>query len=187
MDPDLPLIEALTAGEDLALNELIQRHREPLFRFAFRYLRDETAARDVAQETFVRVYFKAASFKPQSTVKTWLYTIAVNLCRDRLRRLVKHRSDLPLDVPGDDGVRTEIADPQPIPSEQSAQADRFKALQRAIDQLPHRLRLALVLCTLEGKSQKEAAEIMGTTPKAVELRIHHSKVKLRDLLGDLQR
>ena len=59
---------------------------EPLFRFAFRYLRDETAARDVAQETFVRVYFKAASFKPQSTVKTWLYTIAVNLCRDRLRR-----------------------------------------------------------------------------------------------------
>ncbi|MBL9188387.1 MAG: RNA polymerase sigma factor [Opitutaceae bacterium] len=187
MDPDLPLIEALQAGEDLALNELIQRHREPLFRFAFRYLRDETAARDAVQETFVRVYFKAASFTPQATVKTWLYMIAVNLCRDRLRRLIKHRGDLPLDAPSDDGARTEVADTQPIPSEQSAQADRFKALQRAIDQLPHRLRLALVLCALEGKSQKEAAEIMGTTPKAVELRIHHAKVKLRELLGDLQR
>ena len=133
------------------------------------------------------VYFKAASFKPQSTVRTWLYTIAANLCRDRLRRLGKHRHDIPLDAPGDDGARTELADPQPIPSERSAQADRFKALQRAIDQLPHRLKLPLVLCTLEGRSQKEAADIMGTTPKAVELRIHHAKVKLRGLLGDLQR
>jgi RNA polymerase sigma-70 factor (ECF subfamily) len=186
VDPDLPLIEALQAGEDLALNELIERHREALFRFAFRYLRDETAACDVAQETFVRVYFKAASFKPQSAVKTWLYTIAVNLCRDRLRRLVKHRSDLPLDAPSDDGARIELADTQPIPSEQSAQADRFKLLQLAIDRLPHRLKLPLVLCTLEGKSHKQAAEIMDTSPKTVELRIYHAKAKLRDLLRDLQ-
>lgn len=186
MDPDLPLIEALKAGEDLALNELIQRHREPLFRFAFRYLRDETAARDVAQETFVRGYFKAGTFRPQSTVKTWLYTIATNLCRDRLRRLGKHRHDISIDVPREDGGHTELADAQPIPSEQTAQSDRFKFLQRAIDQLPHQLKLPLILCALEGKSQKEAAEIIGTTPKAVELRIHHAKVKLRDALGDLQ-
>ncbi len=182
----MPLIEAIQAGEDLALNELIQRHREPLFRFAFRYLRDETAARDVAQETFVRGYFKAGTFRPQSTVKTWLYTIATNLCRDRLRRLGKHRHDISIDVPHEDGGHTELADAQPIPSEQTAQSDRFKFLQRAIDQLPHRLKLPLILCALEGKSQKEAAEIIGTTPKAVELRIHHAKVKLRDALGDSQ-
>ena len=68
MDSDLPLIEVIQAGDDSALNELIHRHREPLFHFAFRYLREETAARDVVQETFVRVYFKAGKFTPKSSV-----------------------------------------------------------------------------------------------------------------------
>jgi RNA polymerase sigma factor (sigma-70 family) len=186
VDPDLPLIQALQAGDDLALNELIERHREPLFRFAFRYLRDETAARDVAQEAFVRLYFKARTFKPKSMVKTWLYTIAANLCRDRLRQLSKRRQDVSFDARSDAGPQIELADARPIPSEQGAQADRFKILQQAIDQLPHRLKLPLVLCTLEGKSHKEAAEIIGTTAKAVELRIYHAKAKLRELLAHLQ-
>ena len=87
MDPDLPLIEALQAGDESALNELINRHREPLFYFVYRYLRDEMAARDVVQETFVRVFFKARTFRPRSSVKTWIYTIALNLTRDEGRRL----------------------------------------------------------------------------------------------------
>lgn len=65
MDPDLPLMEALQAGDDSALNELIDRHREPLFHFVYRYLRDEPVAREVVQETFVRVYFKAKTFAPR--------------------------------------------------------------------------------------------------------------------------
>ncbi|MDP3073796.1 MAG: sigma-70 family RNA polymerase sigma factor [Opitutaceae bacterium] len=184
MDPDLPLIEALQAGEDLALNELIQRHREPLFHFAFRYLRNEAAARDVVQETFVRVYFKAGSFKPHSAVKTWLYTITANLCRDRLRRLAKHRQDISIDAPAaEHAAVTEQADARPNPAEQSAQADQFKVLQRAIDQLPHTLKLPLILSALEGKTHKETAEILDTTPKTVELRIYHAKAKLRELLS----
>lgn len=187
MDPDLPLLEGLVAGEDLALNELIQRHRDALYAFAFRYLRDETAAHDVVQECFVRLYFKAASFKPHSTVKTWLYTIAVNLCRDRLRWVGRRRNDISLDAPsprGDGARHPEQADAAPLPSEQTAQADRFKFLQRAIDLLPHKLRLVVVLCSLEGKTHQEAADILGTTSKTVELRVYHAKAKLRDLLAD---
>lgn len=186
MDPDLPLIEALQAGEDSALNELILRHREPLFHFACRFLRDETAARDVAQETFVRVYFKARTYKPQSMVKTWLYAIAANLARDRLRRLAKHRGDVSLDAspPGTDSPPHEQPDARPSPAEHTAQSDRFGQLQRAIDQLPEKLKLPLVLCTLEGLSQKEAAEVIGTTPKTVELRIYHAKAKLREILSE---
>ena len=186
MDPDLPLLEALVAGEDLALNELIRRHQAALFSFAFRYLRDATAAHDVVQECFVRLYFKAASFKPGSTVKTWLYTIATNLCRDRLRWLGRRRNDVALDAPtvaGNGKTRVEAADTSPLPSEQTAQADRFEVLQRAIDLLPHNLRLAVVLCSLEGKTHQEAAEILGTTPKTIELRIYHAKAKLRELLA----
>ena len=186
MDPDLPLLEALVAGEDLALNELIQRHRDALYAFVFRYLRDETAARDVVQECFVRLYFKAASFNPQSTVKTWLYTIAANLCRDRLRWLGRRRNDVSLDAPprgGSGDTRPEQVDVSPLPSERTAQADRFATLQQAIDKLPHKLRLAVVLCSMEGKTHQEVADILGITPKTVELRVYHAKAKLREILA----
>ena len=125
MDPDLPLVQALQAGDDSALNTLIERHREPLFRFVFRLLRDETAARDVVQETFVRVYFKAGRFLPRATAKTWFYAIALNLCRDHSRRLARRRGEVSLDAPATEtqpGLKP--ADPRPGPSEQAVQSDR---------------------------------------------------------------
>lgn len=63
--------------------------------------------------------------------------------------------------------------------------DHFGFLQRAVDQLPVRLREALVLFSLEGKSQRETADILGTTPKTVEFRVYHAKNKLRELLRDI--
>jgi RNA polymerase sigma-70 factor (ECF subfamily) len=183
VDPDLPLIQALQAGEDSALNELIRRHREPLFRFVFRYLRDETAAGDVVQETFVRVYFKASKFVSRSTVKTWFYTIALNLCRDQIRRVGRRRGDVSLDVSStEDQPKPELADSEPGPAENAARSDRFARLQRAIDQLPDKLKSALILCALEGHSQQEAAAICGATPKTIELRVYHAKSKLRKML-----
>lgn len=188
MDSDLPLIQALQAGDDSALNELIHRHREPLFYFVFRYLRDATAARDVVQETFVRTYFKAGKFRPSATVKTWIYTIALNLCRDHARCIGKRRNDISLDeTPSPERSPLQLADSRPIPSDETAQKDRFARLQHAIAQLPNSLREALILFSLEGKSQQEAAAILGTTPKTIELRVYHAKDKLRKLLGDLLR
>lgn len=185
MDPDLPLIEALQAGDDSALNELIDRHREPLHRFIYRYLRNEAATEDVVQETFVRVYFKAAKYAPKSAVKTWIYAIALNLCRDQFRKLARHRGDVSMDAPPrDDMPRTEVADATPLPSTRVADADRFAHLQRAIDRLPEKLREALLLFSVEQRSQQEVAEILGITPKAVETRVYHAKEKLRRLLAD---
>ena len=184
MDPDLPLIETMQAGDDSALNELIHRHREPLFRFVYRYLRDEIAAADVVQETFVRAYFKAKQFRPRATVKTWLYTIALNLSRDQARRLSKRVGEVSLDVPSaNGGLRPEFYDEQPTPGTIVGQQDQFARLQRAIDQLPQTLREALVLFSLDGNSQRETADILGTSPKTIELRVYHAKAKLRALLG----
>ncbi|HEX2853846.1 MAG TPA: RNA polymerase sigma factor, partial [Opitutaceae bacterium] len=183
VDLDLPLIQALQAGDDSALNELINRHRESLFRFVFRFVRDETVARDVVQETFVRVYFNAKKFEPRSLVKTWLYAIALNLARDQGRKLAKRRREISLNAPGpDDGPALELADDGPTPGELAGRRDRFGALQRAIDQLPHKLKAALILFSLEGRSQSEAADILGTTPKTIETRVYHAKEKLRRLL-----
>ena len=183
MDPDLPLIEALQAGNESALNELIDRHREPLFYFVVRYLRDEAGARDVIQETFVRVFFKAKSFEPRASVKTWIYAIALNLARDEGRKLSKRQRMVSLDAPGpEDRPPMEVADEAPLPDVQAGQRDRYALLQAAIDRLPHKLKSALVLFALEGKSQRETADILGTTPKTVELRVAHARQKLKQAL-----
>ena len=88
-DLDLPLVRALQEGDESALNELIRKYQEPLFRFIWRYTGDEETARDLLQETFVRLYFGIRRFKPRAKFATWLYSIAMNLCRDYARS--KHR------------------------------------------------------------------------------------------------
>lgn len=185
MDPDLPLIHALQAGDDSALNELMSRHSEPLFRFTFRVVRDETAARDVVQETFVRVYFGARKFKPRATAKTWLYSIALNLGRDHLRRIGKRRGTFSLDqtAPRAEAGAT-LADHAPLAPDALVKSDDFAHLQHGIDQLPTKLREALIVFAIDGKSQQEAADILGTTPKTVELRVYHAKKKLREWLKE---
>ena len=180
MDPDLPLLQALQAGDDSALNELMIRYREPLFRFAFRLIRDESAARDVVQETFVRVYFGARKFKPQASVKTWMHAIALNLSRDHVRRLIRRGAEFPLNVAAK-GAH-ELADSSPPADQSVARRDEFALLRRGIDALPRMLREALVLFSLEGKSQREVADILGTSPKTVELRVYRAKHRLRQWL-----
>lgn len=180
---------ALQAGDDAALNELMARHREALHRFVYRYVRDETEAADIVQETFVRVYFKASRYRPQSSVKTWIYTIAVNLCRDRFRKRAAHPEPISLDQPaGREGEaqQRELPDALPSPQARAVQNDRLDLLRRAIDRLPEKLRTPLLLFCIEGHSQKDTADILETTPKTIELRVYRAKEKLRSILSSWQ-
>ena len=155
-----------------------------MVRFVHRYLRDVAATEDVVQETFVRVYFKAGKFRPKTSVKTWIYSIALNLCRDQFRRLARHRGDVAMDAPTrPDAPRLEVADIAPLPSVRAIEMDRLAHLQRAIDELPEKLREVVLLFSLEQRSQQEVADLLGITPKAVETRVYHAKARLRTLLG----
>lgn len=186
MDPDRPLIESLSKGDDSALNELIQRHQRALFHFTLRYLHNEANAQDVVQEAFVRVYFNAEKFTAKSSVKTWLFTIALNLCRDQHRREKRRHSAWSFNAPpSENSAGMEAVDQSPIPSTRAGEADRFAQLQHAIDQLPVKLREALILFSLEQRSQRETAELLGVTPKTIELRVYHAKQKLRSALSNL--
>src|SRR5512135_3734180 len=89
-EQDLHDMARLNAGHDAALNALMDRHAERLFHYLMRQLNNETDAADIAQETFVRVYHHRASFQPNQSFSTWLYTIATNLLRDRFRWRKRH-------------------------------------------------------------------------------------------------
>ena len=114
---DLPLVRALQAGNESALNELIRKYQAPLFRFIWRYTGNEETARDLLQETFVRLYFGIRRFKPHAKFSTWLYSIAMNLCRDYARSKQRRQSYATESLDADDRIarcRRQIAIPRPM-------------------------------------------------------------------------
>ncbi len=182
-DPDLELVRALQGGDDLALNSLMARHREPLFRFLYRYTRNETAARDLAQETFVRAYFGIHRFKPGARFATWLFQIGLNLCRDHARSKHVRRSRGQLSLESDSSpAGREPVDQGPSPGERAALADQLTLIEEAISRLPHDLKAALLLTAVEEYSHKDAAEMLGVTPKAVETRVYRARRFLTEMI-----
>ncbi len=176
---DEDLILALQKGQDNALNELMGRYKKSLFHFITRYTHDEEISYDIVQETFFRVYQKAETFNPSYKFKTWLYQIALNLCRDyarkkKLQSFVSLDTWLGSDEDSSGSLHDIIASGEDIENiTENRQA--LKLLEKQIDKLPHKLKAALILFTLEGHSQEECATILGTTAKTVETRIYRAR------------
>lgn len=190
-DPDLELVRALQSGEEGALSELMRRHEEALFRFLYRYALNATDAADLAQETFVRAYFKIHQFKPGAKFSVWLYRIALNLARDHARsrttRQARVSSELPVGgrqvFQNSDSVLADAVVPDP--SRALENKEEMRALEAAINTLPADLKQAFILMALEGHSQRDCGEMLGASPKAVETRVYRARkllaAKLRHL------
>jgi RNA polymerase sigma factor (sigma-70 family) len=173
-DLDLPLVRALQAGDESALNALIRKYQEPLFRFICRYTGDEETARDILQETFVRLYFGVQRFRPRAKFVTWLYSIALNLCRDYARSK-QRRQSYATDWLDAGHAHRNVAAADRSPDTDVESQERLANLRKAIDELPHDLRTTLLLFAVEGRSQRECAELLGVSTKAVESRVYRAR------------
>lgn len=174
----------LIAGNDVSLNDLMERHATPVFQFLCRMLGNEDDANDLAQETFVRVYRARTSFRIDHKFSTWCYTIAANLARNQFRWRARHPTvSLDADTEGmGQSIGSTLLASQPGPSEQALVAERAAAVRAAVNRLPEELREALVLCEWEDLSVAEVAAILETTPKAVESRLYRARQVLRERL-----
>lgn len=181
-------MRALCSGEELALNRLMLRHREKLFHYLIRQLQDESEAMDLAQETFVRVFLNREKFKPANRFSTWLYAIATNLARDRMRWLGRHRNvSLEAPIGNTEATLSEtLVETKPEPAEKLRQAERVEEIKRAVSSLAEDLRTALILSEYENLSQKEIGEVLGCSAKAVENRIYRARQQLREKLQHLK-
>ncbi len=178
---DEQLMERLQGGDDSALTELMRRWELPVKRFLFRLVGNGAEADDLAQEVFVRVYTKRATYRAGARFSAWLFTIAANQARNRLRWW-RRRPTLSLD----DWLETgrEVADEAVSPTAVARareEDERREAVQRAVAALPLEQRTAIVLFAYEGKSMAEIAEIVGCSPKAVENRLYRARLRLRML------
>lgn len=179
-------MERLAKGGDSALNALMERHGEKLFHYLIRQLGNEQDAEDLAQETFVRVYQNREKFDARQKFATWLYTIATNLCRDRLRYRSRH-PEVSLEAKGDESEMSlgdTVPAEHPSPAEEVARAENAEAVRRAIATLPEELRTALILFEYEAQSHAEIAAILKCSAKAVETRLYRARLHLRKLLAE---
>jgi RNA polymerase sigma-70 factor (ECF subfamily) len=176
----------LTAGHDAALNGLMERHAPPVFRFLCRMLNNEDDANDLAQETFVRVFKARASFDANKKFSTWLFTIAANLARNKIRWRTRH-PNISLDAElstGDQSLASLLPAGGHTPKEHVLAGERAAAVRAAVNSLPEDMREAIVLCEWDDNSLAEAAIILEATPKAVESRLYRARQILRDKLKD---
>jgi RNA polymerase sigma-70 factor (ECF subfamily) len=175
----------LAAGRDTALDDLMSRHGERLFHYLIRVLQDEAEAADLAQETFARVYLNRTKFQAGKKFSTWLYAIATNLARDRIRWLKRHRHVSLESAREDDeaGLQHVLPSGDRTPREHLEAEERAAAVRGALAELPEDLRVPLVLAEYEEQSHAEIAVVLECSPKAVEMRIYRARQQLRASLA----
>lgn len=175
-------MEALARGSDATLDPLIAAWEAPLHRFIHRYVQEDTAARDLTQETFVRIYQNRARYRPGEVFAPWAFTIAANLCRNHRRWRWRHRAE-PLDRDGAHGGShpSDTAGPD----EQLVSAETTSAVLAAIEALPPDLRVTVLLFEFDELSYRDVAAIVGCSERGIETRLARARVRLRANLGAL--
>jgi RNA polymerase sigma-70 factor, ECF subfamily len=181
-DPDVRAMSRLRDGDDLALDEIMDRWQRRLTSYLVRMTGSETVAIDLAEETFVRVYQSRTRYRPTGAFSTWLFAIASNLARHHLRWRLRHPS-ISIDAPaGEHSIAENLPASAPDPSVRLEEDERADAVRKAISELPPDLREVLILCEYEDMSYSQVAKIQSCSEKAVETRLYRARGILRKKL-----
>ena len=176
-DPDEELLARVADGDPASVRALVARKLPRLLALAGRMLGDASAAEDVAQEAFLRVWKQAPRWRPGAArFDTWLHRVALNLCYDRLRR----RREMSYAVP------PEQIDEGPAPDRGLEASDTGRRVSVALQSLPDRQREAIVLCHYQELGNIEAAAVMGVSVEALESLLGRGRRTLRTALAELR-
>lgn len=183
------LIGEAQAGDRGAFEELVRRHDRSVLRLALRVLRSEDEARDVYQETFLRMYRTLPHFRHDCSLETWLLRIATNVCLDRLRRR-SARPEEPAGAAHDAGGTDRLAatpDPHPDhdPDRVLARREIRRRIEQALGRLAPRERLVFEMRHYEGMRLRDIGAVIGTTEDTVKNCLFRAHQHLRAALQDL--
>jgi len=180
------LVAALRAGEQDAYEALIERYEQPVFSIVSRVLDHAGEAADVTQEVFLKVFRKIDAFRGDSTLKTWIYRIAVNEAHNHRRWFGRHRrQEVALDPEdGRQGVCDLVADRGPSPYEMARDHETHRLIENALQRISVQYRTAQVLREVEGLRYEEIAEILEVSLGTVKSRILRGREALRKVLSE---
>ena len=188
------LIEACQRGDREAFRELFEAHKDRVWTVALRFTGDESAARDVTQQVFLKLFTSIAGFRQESNFKTWLYRLVANECMDEFR---KRRRLVPLDffrsASGDErdedcgAIEPKDWRQEPLQEERLARLEVSEAVLAALAQLKPKLRMAIVLKYFEDLSYEQMAEALGCSAGTVASRLNRGHKALAQKLAHLRK
>lgn len=178
-------------GDHEAFAQLVMAHHKFVYNLALRSLGAADDAQDIAQEAFLRAWLALPRFRRQSSFRTWLYRIVINLCYNRLPKLRQELAAIPVDQVGElieDGSPTSSAGPEwslaqpPGPAAALEANERREFLQQQIDSLPEAYRAMILLRYTQGLAYEEIAEVMDIPMGTVKTGLHRAHRQLRQAL-----
>jgi RNA polymerase sigma-70 factor (ECF subfamily) len=187
--PDEDLMLRYRNGDEDAFEMLYGRYEKPVFSFIYRILMNAVDAEDLCQETFLRLVKEKKKYQASGNFKTWVFRIALNLCRDRLRRK-KFRSHRSIDAPSlsQNGnineIENALSDPAPDQID-CMEKDEMKVLiQQAFKKLPEKQRTVVILKEYQALKFSEIAEIMKSPVGTIKSLNHRGHKKLKKILAN---
>lgn len=174
---DLESLELVRAGDEAGATRLYERWSGPLLKFTGRMLGDRAEAEEVTQDVFLKVIVRAGQYDGRASVASWLFAIAANGCRDRLRRSVR-RPSVALDAVA------EAPEPDPPVDVRLVERQRREAVRRALSRLSAEQREVLVLARYHGLPYAEIARALAISEGAVKTRIFRAMETLKSLFSE---
>jgi RNA polymerase sigma-70 factor (ECF subfamily) len=181
-------VEALSQ----AFESFVQAYESRIYNVIFRLIDDHQEAEDLAQDTFVSAFRAFRRFRGEASVYTWLYRIAVNRTKNRLKQIGRQRTtealslDNPVDI-GDERLERQVEDWTAAPERVLENKELGAYLRKCVRALPPDFKAVVVLCDYEGLSYKEIADVEGCSVKAVKSRLFRARSILRDKLRRYRR
>ena len=185
------LVHALQAGSEDAFRQLITQYSGPLYSLLMRSLADPADAADVTQDVFIKIFRSISSFHGDSSLRTWIYRIAMHEASNSRRWWVRHKKaevTIDGDNADDDGelnfsLRDSLADHRDSPYENARQTQLRAVVEAALREVPESFRTVVILREVEGMAYDEIAEILNINMGTVKSRLLRGRSALRTILG----
>lgn len=180
----------LKAGSEAAFAQLIAEYHQPLYSLIARSLRDPADAADITQEVFLKVFRSIRSFHGESSLRTWLYRIALHEASNRRRWWRRHKQqEVTLDTPAENAeddapaLLSTLATHDASPFDLARESELRRELEAALRELPEAFRSVVILREIEGFSYEEIAEVLNLQLGTVKSRLTRGRAMLREVLA----
>ena len=173
MTSDFDLLDRFEDGDQGALEEIVSKYQKAIFSFILRMVRDEADAVDLSQKTLVNAFRNIRSFNRRSNLKTWLYRIAINVCRNHFRDDPRRREV---------NIEGMVFVDQMNPLDHIISQEERMCLSLALNELPEKQRHTVILKVYQGLTYREIAEITGCSEGTAKANFHFGVKKLREIL-----
>ena len=185
---DVQFIERLRAGEAAAFDRLVQERSNDVYALLYRLTEDREEARDLTQETFLRVFQSIDRFRGDADLKTWIYRIAINQARNRWRWWRRRRRDVTVSLDAENArdeqpLHARLRDSSIDPEQETLRREREMALRRALLTIGRAYREVVILRDVEGLSYEEVASTLEISIGTVKSRLSRGRQELRRKLG----